>query len=585
MNKKKPSIGNSIFVYFTVTAVLAAVFISLAIYSRLSAQLESSIKEENVNLVNQVNISIDKYIRSIIRLSDSIYYGVIKNADISDSSVSQDIFLLYDNHKDMIQNIALFSASGDMLLSVPAARMEEGYELRKEAWFLESLSEAESIYFSKPHVQRIFVQNENAYKWVISMARAVEITANGKSEQALLLMDIDYSSVAHLVDNISFGSGSYIYLMDAGGELLYHPKLQLIYAGLESENNEAALAYADGLTDEYFQGVRRSVLTKSVGYTGWKIVGVSPNRGLALNTIKTKLFMVFVIACIIFMVSVINAYISYIITDPIKALEKSVNELEAGNMDAQIHIGGSYEIMHLGNSLKDMSARIKSLMQDIMVEGEEKRKSEFATLQSQINPHFLYNTLDIIVWMIENEKKSEAVRVVTALARFFRISLSKGKSIISVGNELEHVRNYLMIQQMRFKNKFDYEITVDEEILEYASLKLMLQPLVENSIYHGMEFMDGDGMIRISVERVGQELHFRIADNGLGMTREQADALLKQDRSVSSKKGSGIGVRNVNERIKLYFGEEYGLRIESEPDEGTCICLILPLRSMGEVNG
>lgn len=216
------------------------------------------------------------------------------------------------------------------------------------------------------------------------------------------------------------------------------------------------------------------------------------------------------------------------------------------------------------------------LMEDIVAEHESKRKSEFDTLQSQINPHFLYNTLDIIVWMIENEQKQEAVKIVTALARFFRISLSKGKSIITVRDELEHVRNYLMIQQMRFKNKFVYEIDAEEEVLDLVSLKLMLQPLVENAIYHGMEFMDGDGEICVKVYREAEDLWFRISDNGLGMTQEQVKSLLGEKKHVSSRRGSGIGVKNVNERIRLYFGADYGLTIQSEPDEGTIISIRLP---------
>ena len=215
-------------------------------------------------------------------------------------------------------------------------------------------------------------------------------------------------------------------------------------------------------------------------------------------------------------------------------------------------------------------------MNDIVAEHESKRKSEFDTLQSQINPHFLYNTLDIIVWMIENEQKQEAVKVVTALARFFRISLSKGRSIIPVRDELEHVRNYLTIQQKRFKNKFIYQIEAQEEVLSLASLKLMLQPLVENAIYHGMEFMDGDGEITVKVERNEDRLCFTIADNGLGMTKEQVEGLLTGETRSASKKGSGIGVKNVNERIRLYFGEDYGLEIFSEPDEGTAIQICLP---------
>ena len=257
--------------------------------------------------------------------------------------------------------------------------------------------------------------------------------------------------------------------------------------------------------------------------------------------------------------------------------------LEEGNLDAPVYTGGSYEIKHLGKSIGDMAAQIRLLMNDIVTEHEAKRKQEFDTLQSQINPHFLYNTLDIIVWMIENEQKAEAVKVVTALARFFRISLSKGKSIITVRDELEHVRNYLMIQHMRFKNKFSYTIEAEDEVTELASLKLMLQPLVENAIYHGMEFMDGDGEIVLRAWKEGDELYFEVRDNGLGMTKEQVENLFSSASHAVSTKGSGIGVKNVNERIKLYFGEEYGLTIESEPDEGTAIRIHLPAVPYSEV--
>ena len=242
---------------------------------------------------------------------------------------------------------------------------------------------------------------------------------------------------------------------------------------------------------------------------------------------------------------------------------------------------GSYEVEHLGKSIKNMLGRIKVLMSDLVAEHNAKRKSEFDTLQSQINPHFLYNTLDIIVWMIENENSDKAVSIVTALAKFFRISLSKGKNIITVKDEVEHVRNYLMIQNMRFKNRFEYSIDVDEEVLSYSSLKLMLQPLVENAIYHGMEFMDGDGEIDVKVFKEDDSLYFTITDNGLGMSEDMVEALLSKD-FVPSKKGSGIGVKNVNERIKLYFGNEYGLKVESEPDEGTKITIHLPAVVYGE---
>ncbi|MCI8661316.1 MAG: sensor histidine kinase [Lachnospiraceae bacterium] len=575
---QKTSIRYTIFVYFTVSALVMILLIGISLYGRLSAQLTATIREENQAVISQVNLSVDSYLRTIMKLSDSLYYGVIKNADLSDETdtVNSEITLLYDNNKDSVSNIALLSKGGDILSAVPAARLKTGMDVTGEEWFKSTLERPENLHFSMPHVQYIFDNSENQYRWVITLSRAVEITQGTSTDQGVLLIDIAYGSLQQLLDNVAMGNGGYLYLLGSNGELIYHPKMQLIDAGLEQENVLTARDYRDGNYQETYQGKQRDVVVKSVGYTGWKLVGVTPEQGFSLNNIKTRLFMVFVVAFFLFLLAVINSYISSRITAPIQELEKSVNALEAGALDTKVYMGGSYEIQHLGRSIGDMAKRIQALMEDIVAEHESKRKSEFDTLQSQINPHFLYNTLDIIVWMIENEQKQEAVKVVTALARFFRISLSKGRSIIPVKDELEHVRNYLMIQQTRFKNKFTYQIESEPEALGLASLKLMLQPLVENAIYHGMEFMDGDGEILVKAAIEDGKLLFTIADNGLGMTSEQVEGLLTGKTHGSSRRGSGIGVKNVNERIRLYFGEEYGLFIWSEPDEGTTIQIRLP---------
>ncbi|MCI9558678.1 sensor histidine kinase [Clostridiaceae bacterium] len=575
---QKTSIRYTIFVYFTVSALVMILLIGMSLYGRLAEQFLAVIREENQAAISQINQSVDSYLRTVMKLSDSLYYGVIKNADLSQEgeTVNSKVTLLYDNNKDSVANIALLSKKGELLSAVPAARLKTGMDVTGEEWFKNTLDHPENLHFSMPHVQYIFDNSENQYRWVISLSRAVEITQGTSTDQGVLLIDIAYGSLQQLLDNVAMGNEGYLYLANSDGELIYHPKIQLIDAGLAQENTQTIQKFQDGNEQETFQGKKRDVVVKSVGYTGWKLVGVTPEQGFSLNHLKTRLFMVFVAAFFLFLLALINSYISSRITAPIQELEKSVNALEEGALDTEVYIGGSYEIQHLGRSIGDMAKRIQTLMEDIVAEHESKRKSEFDTLQSQINPHFLYNTLDIIVWMVENEQKQEAVKVVTALARFFRISLSRGKSIIPVKDELEHVRNYLMIQQMRFKNKFVYQIEAEPEVLSLASLKLMLQPLVENAIYHGMEFMDGDGEIVVKAWRQEGNLRFTIADNGLGMTTEQAAGLLTGRTHGSSRRGSGIGVKNVNERIRLYFGEEYGLVIWSEPDEGTKVEICLP---------
>ena len=576
------SIRNSIFIYFTITSLIAVLLIVISIYSRLSSQLSDTVKQENISLVNRVGSSLEVYLRNIMKLSDTIYYGIIKNVNLSEESINEEMKLLYNSNKEQVLNIALISKEGEAISVVPASRLRKKFAVNKEEWFINALNKTENVHFSRPHVQKIFENGDNGYKWVISMSRAVEITTGGSTEQAVLMIDMAYQGLDSALDEVSLGNGGYIYLMDSAGEIIWHPKFELIASGRVKENNLLTATYSDGSIEEEFNNMVQTVVIKTVGYTGWKLVGVIKGTGISLNILKTRLFIVFVISLIIFIVVLINSYISFRVTDPIRELEKSVKKLEEGNLDTDIYMGGSYEIQHLGKSVQDMKYRIKGLMQDIVTEHEEKRKSEFNSLQAQINPHFLYNTLDIIVWQIENEKQSEAVHTVTALARFFRLSLGKGKNIVTVKAEIEHVKNYLMIQHMRFKNKFDYEFDVENDVLELSSLKLMLQPLVENAIYHGMEFMDGDGLITIKAWREDNELYLSVADNGLGMTEDKVNLILAGRSNSGNGRGSGIGVKNVNERIKLYFGEGYGLKIDSEPDVGTTITIHLPAKSPEE---
>ena len=578
---KNLSIQSSIFMYFTVTAIIAIALISLIIFQRFTNSLNATIIEENSGIVGQLGESVDSYLRNAMKVSDSIYYNVIKNTDISNDDIKSGMNLIYVNNDNMIDDIALISGKGELIESMPALRLKDNSNVLEKDFFKKSMAESEYINFSMPHIRDLFDRNESSYSWVISLSRAVEVTDEGKATQALLLINLNYMYFEEIFSNVNLGNGGYVYLTNDRGDIIWHPKKNEIYSGRFKEDNKYAATLKDGITVENLRGKNITLNVRTIGYTGWKLVGVTPSAALGIDGIKFRFFVLFVADLFLFLLAMINAFISDKISNPIKRLDGSVREIESGNLDVEILPSGSYEVEHLGKSIKNMLGRIKVLMSDLVAEHNAKRKSEFDTLQSQINPHFLYNTLDIIVWMIENENSDKAVNIVTALAKFFRISLSKGKNIITVKDEVEHVRNYLMIQNMRFKNRFEYSIDVDEKVLSYSSLKLMLQPLVENAIYHGMEFMDGDGEIDVKVFKEDNSLYFTITDNGLGMSEDMVETLLSKD-FVPSKKGSGIGVKNVNERIKLYFGSEYGLKVESEPDEGTKITIHLPAVVYGE---
>ena len=570
-------IRRMIFLYFTAAEIVFASLVTLSLYQRMKAQYISSVTEEAEIIVDQTAAAVEDYLQRMIKLSDFLYYGVIKNADLKDPSTAEKATILYDSEKERISNIGVFSGTGELEFAMPAARVADSVSVKELPLFSEALSRPDALLFSPPHVQRTFAGSEGQYRWGLTLARAVEIRERASTHQGVLMMELLYSGLQQYFDNVSIGTHGYIYMIGPDGEILYHPRMQLIESGIEEESQLAASAVRDGTYSERYRGENRHVTVKTVGYTGWKLAGVTSERGFYLNNQKNLLFMGFIIGLLAYILALVNAYISSRITTPIRKLEHSVNVIESGDLEAEVYIGGAEEVRHLGTSVQKMADRIRGLMQDIVTEHETRRRTEFDALQSQINPHFLYNTLDIIVWMIENEEKEKAVQIVTALGRFFRISLSRGRSIIPVKDELEHVRNYLMIQQNRFKNKFTYRVEADDAVLPMASVKLILQPIVENAIYHGMEFMDGDGEILVKAELKDGCTVMTVRDNGLGMTEETVEKLLSGDQPhAPSRRGSGIGVRNVHERIRIYFGEDYGLSIVSEPDEGTEVTIRMP---------
>ena len=583
---QKKSLQFTISITFTAVSVVGMLIVGGSLSMRFISSSEEMVSDDSTRMVDQVNLNLDNYLRNMMRISDSMYYRVIKNADLATDNISNDMSLLYETNRDLLISIGVFSNSGEVIAAEPLTQLKPSANVSGENWFKNAARKIENCHFSTPHVQNLFVDPDNKYRWVVSLSRSVELTSAGSITHGVLLVDMNFSGIEQICKNVDLGESGYIYLIDGNGEIIYHPRQQLIYSNLIHENNYAAARYDDGNHNETFEGQQRLVTVKTAGYTGWKIIAVTPTQDITSNYQQFRLFALFFLFFAIFLMIFVNMFLSSRIANPLKELELSVKELDRGNLSGvDISVSGSYEVQHLGKTIRSMVDQMRRLMDDIVAEQESKRRSELDALQSQINPHFLYNTLDSIIWMVENERYDGAVTMVTALARLFRISLSQGKNIITVSDELEHVRNYLTIQKMRYKNKFSYEISAEPETLKCATIKLIVQPLVENAIYHGMEFMSGDGEIRIKAYREGNDLYIDIIDNGLGMPQEQADALLTQETTKVRGKGSGIGLKNVQERIQLYFGGEYGLAIYSEPDEGTTARIHLPLKMMEEAEG
>lgn len=560
---------------FTVVAVVCMAIISVTLQKRFEMEMRETKIESTKQVVNQVGLNLETYLRSMMRISDAMYYSAIKSKDISMDTLAAEMNLLYESNKDNLISIACFDINGNLLGAAPIDTLKVHNEITRQDWFVTANGESENFHFSSPHVQNLFDDTSHRYYWVVSLSRIVELTSRGSNQRGVLLVDMNYSSIEQQFkkanENTSLG---YTYLLGKNGEIIYHPKQELIYSNLLEENTSAARNYKDGSHQEKFLGEERVVIVRTVGYTGWKIVSVIPNESFKMALSRTQIFVLLIIIISICVLIFVNQLVSGKIAKPIKRLEDSVREIENGNLDIEIYEGGSYEIRRLGKTIKSMVIQMQELMDDIVKEQEQKRKMELDALQSQINPHFLYNTLDTIVWMIEAERYEEATTIVTQLASLFRISLSKGHTIISIRNEIEHAKNYMNIQKIRYKNKFVVRYDIEEEVYQYATVKLILQPLLENAIYYGMEFMDGEGVIELKAY-VRDKVYMEVIDNGLGMPKESVEQLLVENNRIR-KRGSGVGVINVHQRIQLRFGEEYGLQIESEPDEGTKVRICLP---------
>lgn len=288
---------------------------------------------------------------------------------------------------------------------------------------------------------------------------------------------------------------------------------------------------------------------------------------------------VFCLAAVIIGAAVTGFYISRSVANPIAAMCRTTEEVARGNFQVRAEIKSSDETAVLAESFNSMIAKMGELVEGIRQEQLSLRDTELKLLQAQINPHFLYNTLDTIMWLAEAGQTKQVVSMVTSLSDFFRTTLSKGQNFISVREEAYHVKSYLEIQQFRYRDIMDYEINIPEEIHNYQILKLTLQPLVENALYHGIKNKRGKGRIKVNGYRKDQLLIFTVEDNGIGMTPDKLESLRSniKKQCEGSRDSTGFGLANVDERIRLNYGRQYGLTFSSVYGEGTVATVTIPV--------
>ena len=424
-------------------------------------------------------------------------------------------------------------------------------------------------YISQPHVESIF---PGWYPWVVTMIEPLE----RDGEEAWVALDLRFASISSYINNVGIGQHGYCFLMDESG-ILYHPQQQLIYSQLKSEDTDTLADLPDGTYSES----NVIYVLQTVEGSPWRVVGVSYVDELVTSSLWENFWLLALAAVAILLAALVSSIvISRALSRPLKGLSRAMRLFEkSADTFTYAPVGGAREVQELSESFGHMVVKIQHLMETVRREEINLRKTELKALQAQINPHFLYNTLDSIAWMCEQGRNDEAVQMVNALAQLFRISISRGHELIPIRSELRHAESYLKIQKHRYKNQFSYRFDVDESCLDFLCNKITLQPIIENAIYHGINGLVDEGEIVITLRADGSDVVFTVADNGVGMEEEQIQAILRKERSDHT----GIGIKNVNDRLKIYFGEGYGITIDSEPDVGTTVTIRMPqVREEGE---
>jgi two-component system sensor histidine kinase YesM len=574
-------IQNTLIRAFAVLIVFTLLLLGSVAYYYLRKILIQNAEGTTMQLVIQLNRVIENYISYM----DDIALMAVNNEDVrafmqtpsADSprlraKIGTSFEAIRSVRRD-IDSVFLITRDGRAIAATPGAGLNPLVDLKDRFFELDTKLSPDRPSVSSAHVENLM---DSRYPWVISLVRDMRAAPAGPSF-GLIQVDLNYDIIASLCRNIQLGISGYVFILGSSGEIVYHPRQQLIYGSLKSERIADILAMNAGNRNAVVDG--RAILYTAVTSreTGWKVVAVSYLDELFSASREAEYYF-FMLSLLAFVAAIAVAYfISTNISKPIESLRKSMQAVESGDFDIDITVNSTNEVYQLARDCDIAVKKVRDLIEESRREQELKRKLELRALQGQINPHFLYNTLDSIIWMIELGENERAIDMTSSLAKFFRLGISRGAETISVRTEIEYVQTYLAIQKQRYKDKLSYEIAFSPELFGQQILKLLIQPLVENAIYHGIKNIEGPGLIRIIGQREGDAMIISICDNGVGMEAAQLEALAAG--LIEPRQSSGVGVRNVQDRIRLYFGTEYGVRYESTPGAGTTATIRIPVIS------
>lgn len=586
---------------FLILSLLPVLITGLFSYRESSDAIQSKISTYSVQVMSQIGENIE---RELARLEND-------SVEIEFSDKVQDILLNYDHltewhvedvqlrlKNDLAKKFSFLHDVSDVILYTRdlkriSAYGDSGFKLTFRQEFLErylkELEDGKGVpvwsSMNQDMEERLVKYATSAEQLSksngILIGRAVKSLQDGDIIGSLIIRTNE-RYFSNIYKNIDIGQGAEIFVMDSNGIVVSSRNAEIpiaseyrdtslirkIQANLESETK----VFTDSLFDKEYL-VAFSPLQKA----DWYVVCTIPYTYLNLESNKIWVNIILLsIGCLLLAV-VLSYLFSLSISSPLRKLVKAMNEVKKGNLSVSITDDNRDEIGEVTRNFNRMLNEIKILMENVKSKEKQKRTAELKALQAQISPHFLSNTLNTVKWLAGIQKAENIENIITSLIQLLQVSMGKGGDYITVREELEYIRNYINIQEFRYYNKFKVNFEMEEDIMEYKLLKFLLQPVVENSLIHGIEPMEGQGLLIIKGFTYGDVIKITVTDNGVGIPEDKLESILHQNNNTDKSRFSGIGISNVCERIKMNFGDPFGLHIQSVPNLYTTVEITLPV--------
>lgn len=552
-----------IYVFIMILALLGIV--GGIYYQTSSVAIRQTTEQNTRKTIQQSGQFITSYLQKVKQTTSSLAENekIKTYAQIPSQENAEQLWQLFatilKTDSDLVSAI-LVTKDGNLISTDPELTMKTSADMMKEKWYQDAIHKGAMPILTPA---RRTVSHTTGEKWVISIMQEV-VDKDGKN-LGVVRLDIGYKTLEAYLDQLQLGKEGFTFIVNANHDFVYHPKKAVYSSNAEMKAMAPYLSVKNG----YVKSKQAYVSQYQIPNSGWTLIGVSSMEQLhAVQTqilwsfIGTGLFALGV--CLIGIWFVLRLWIK-----PLRDLQATILKVGSGHSDLRANETGSPELVDLARQFNIMLDRIDQLMIAVKEEEQNVRKYELQALSSQINPHFLYNTLDTIVWMAEFNDSKRVVEVTKSLAKYFRLALNQGHEQISLKDEIDHVRQYLFIQKQRYGEKLQYEIKELKQYDDYKIPKLILQPLVENAIYHGIKEMNRQGRIRVSVSENDTQLIVSIYDNGRGFVASETT-------NATLVRLGGVGLKNVDQRLQLQFGKSYHMEIKSEENTYTEIRLYFP---------